>query len=65
MTLYRKQAGKFQKIYSENAGVELNPRELLKRGRELADAVETMEEEENYESKNAGIYFGKNEKSDQ
>ncbi len=45
MTLYRKQKGKFQKIYSEDAGVELSSRELLKRGRELADAVETMEEE--------------------
>ena len=45
MTIYRKQAGKYQKIYSEDAGVELSTRELLKRGRELADAVETMEEE--------------------
>ena len=43
--LYRKQAGKYQKIYSEDAKTELNSRELLKRGRELADAVETMEEE--------------------
>lgn len=62
--LYRKQAGKYQKIYSEDAKTELSTRELLKRGRELADAVETMEEEENYESKNAGIYFGENEKGD-
>ena len=65
MTLYRKQKGKYQKIYSEDAKTELSPRELLKRGKELADAVETMEEEENYESKNAGIYFGENEKGDQ
>jgi len=32
-------------IYSESAARELSPRELLKRGRELADAVETMEDE--------------------
>lgn len=46
MLLQRQTSGKYKELYREDAGRELTAKELRRRGLELADAVETLEAEE-------------------
>lgn len=46
MLLQRQTSGKYKELYREDAGRELTAKELRRRGLELADAVETLEEEQ-------------------
>lgn len=46
MLLQWQASGKYKEIYREAAGRELTAKELRRRGLELADAVETLEAEE-------------------
>lgn len=45
LSLYEKRGKDYVKIYEEDCGRQLSPKELYKRGRELADAFETLEAE--------------------
>lgn len=45
LTLYEKRGERYVKIYTEYCGRSLSPGDLYKRGRELADAIETLEAE--------------------
>lgn len=45
LTLYEKRGERYVKIYTEYCGRNLSPGDLYKRGRELADALETLEAE--------------------
>ena len=45
LSLYEKRGKDYVKIHEEDCGRQLSPKELYKRGRELADAFETLEAE--------------------